>query len=219
MIERVLLRPLSDSQRAALEDTVSRHEKSVTPAAARHLAARGIDHATRATFRVGVVATPAPGHNQFAGWLAIPYLRHDDVPLTIRFCCIEDHDHSEHHHGKYMSLPDAPARMFNVRAIHQADDVIHIADGEFGAMILNRVGLPAVAVPDASGWAAHHRRMLAGFRRVYVWGGLDDDGSDFVDVVCRSLRLARGVHLRAGGVVDTFLTGGAAALYALIGEA
>src|SRR5690606_23570625 len=127
----------------------------------------------------GVVADPVPGHSRFEGWISIPYLRHDGQPLSIRFRCIEDHDHREHGHGKYMSMPGEPARVFNTGAILRATDAIHVTEGEFDAMILESLGLPAIAIPGASGWKPHHPRMLHGFRRVWVWGDPDDPGADF----------------------------------------
>jgi DNA primase len=115
-----------------------------------------------------------------------------------------------------MSMTDDPSRVFNVRAIHQAGDEIHVTEGEFDAIILSKIGLPAVAIPGAKAWKGHHRRMLAGFSRVYVWGDPDDAGAEFVQKVTRSLRSAKGVRLRGGDVTDTYLAGGADALLALI---
>lgn len=218
MAERAVLRPLSDSQREALETAVARYEAAATRDAVVWLQARGITPSVAATFRLGVVDDPAPGHGRFGGWLSIPYLRRDGQPLSIRFRCIEDHDHGDYKHGKYMSLPDEPARVFNVGAIHVAREEIHVAEGEFDAMVLNMLGLPAIAIPGASAWSAHHRRMLAGFRRVWVWGDPDDAGADFINRVCRSMRQARGVQLRAGDVTETYLEGGERAIFELIEE-
>jgi DNA primase len=115
-----------------------------------------------------------------------------------------------------MSMAEEPPRMFGISAVHTADDTIHVAEGELDAMILNKIGLPAVAIPGATLWQGRHRRMLAGFSRVYVWGDPDDAGAEFINKLCRSLRSAKGVRLRAGDVTDTYLAGGADALYALI---
>jgi DNA primase len=159
-----------------------------------------------------------PGHERFRGFLSIPYLDRDARPLTMRFRCLTEHEHREHGHGKYTSITGDPVRMFNVGAVHRADDEIHVAEGELDAIILTRIGLPAVAIPGALLWRAHHRRMLAGFSRVWVWGDPDDAGAEFTTKVCRSLRTAKGVRLRTGDVTDTYLTGGADALHALIGK-
>lgn len=198
-----------------MEAATSYHEALTVPAV-QYLARRGIDREAAVTFRLGVVADPFPGHERFRGFLAIPYIGHDGRILSIRFRCMEEHDHREHFHGKYMSLPDEPARMFNVRAVHQAGEEIHVAEGELDAVILNRVGLPAVAIPGASGWLPHYRPVLAGFNRVFVWGDPDDAGADFTNRVCRALSSAKGVRLRNGDVTDNYLRGGAEALHSLI---
>jgi DNA primase len=210
------LRPLSTSQREALLEATTAYQAAVTPDAARYLLARGIDRQTAHTFRLGVVADPAPGHTRFAGMLAIPYLDRHGRPLTLRFRCLTEHEHREHGHGKYTSITGDPVRMFNIGAIHRAGEEIHVAEGELDAIILTRIGLPAVAIPGALLWRAHHRRMLAGFSRVWVWGDPDDAGAEFTAKVTRSLRTAKGVRLRGGDVTDTYLTGGAGALHALI---
>lgn len=218
MSEHEPLQPLSTSQQEALQEATSAYQAAVTPAAARYLLARGINHQAAATFRLGVVADPLPGHERFRGFLAIPYLDRTGQPLSMRFRCIEAHEHRDHGHGKYMSIAEEPARVYNIGAIHQADDVIHIAEGEFDAQVLTLAGLPAVAIPGANGWRNHHRRMLAGFSRAWVWGDPDDAGATFTTKVCRSLRTAKGVRLRVGDVTDTYLAGGAQALHALINK-
>jgi DNA primase len=195
---------------------VRSYREALTAQGARYLIARGVDRATADTHQLGVAVDPHPGHERFQGMLSIPYLDRDGRPLSVRFRCLEEHDHREHFHGKYNSVKGDPARVFNVGAIHRAEDEIHVTEGEFDAMVLTRVGYHAVAIPGAQAWRGHHRRMLAGFSRVYVWGDPDDAGAEFVQKVTRALRNAKGVRLRDGDVTDTFLAGGAEALHGLI---
>lgn len=197
---------------------MSRYQAAVTGPVARFLVGRGVGQAEAATHRLGVVADPLPGHARYTGRLAIPYLDQHGLPLTIRFRCLEDHNHRDFNHGKYMSLPDEPVRVYNVGAIHRAADELHIAEGELDAVILNKIGFPAIAIPGARLWRGHHRRMLAGFSRVWVWGDPDDAGAELVAKVTKSLRSAKGVNLRDGDVTDTYMAGGAEALYAAIGR-
>jgi DNA primase len=210
------LQPLSDSQREALQEATTAYQAAVTPQAAAYLHARGIDRATAASFRLGVVADPFPGHERHRGKLVIPYLDQRGNPLTMRFRCIEEHDHRALFHGKYMSLTDDPVRVFNIGAIHRAGEELHVTEGEFDAMVLQRIGLHAVAIPGAKLYRGHHRRMMAGFSRVWVWGDPDDAGAELVAKITRSLRSAKGVRLRDGDVTDTYLAGGADALLDLI---
>jgi DNA primase len=216
--EHAPLQPLSDSQRESMEEAVSSYQAALTHPAAAYLRARGLDRATAATFRLGSVVDPEPGHERFRGFLALPYLDKDGQALSLRFRCIQEHDHRAFGHGKYMSMTDEPSRVFNIRGIHQADSTISVTEGEFDAITLSMAGLPAVAIPGATGWRSHHRRMLAGFNRVFVWGDPDDAGADFVRKVTQSLRSAKGVRLRDGDVNETYLAGGAEALHALINE-
>jgi DNA primase len=201
-----------------LEEAVQAYERAVTPQCAAYLHERGISEGAAATFRLGVVADPVPGHERFEGWLAIPYLDRDGLPLSVRFRCIHEHDHRAYSHGKYMSMVDEPSRVFNVRAIHEADDTIHVTEGEMDAIVLNQIGLPAVAIPGAVGFQPHHRRMLAGFSRVWVWGDPDEAGGEFTARVTRALRGGRGVRLRNGDVNETYLREGAEGLLALVNE-
>lgn len=219
MSEQEPLQPLSALQQEAVEEAVSSYQAAVTADAARYLHARGIDRATAATFRLGVVADPRPGHERFRGFLAIPYLDKNGQALTMRFRCLAEHNHRDFAHGKYMSLPHDPARVFNVGAIHRAGDTIEVTEGEFDSMILTKLGLYAIAIPGATGWRGHHRRMLAGFNRVRVWGDPDDAGADFTNAVMRSLpRSAQGMRLKGGDVTETYMAGGADAVLALIKE-
>jgi len=202
----------------ALEEAVKSYQDQLTVTVAQYLHNRGVSQDLARTFRLGVVSDPLPGHGKFRGMLTVPYLDKDGCPLTLRFRCLENHNHRDFFHGKYNSIKDDPSRVFNIKAIFDATDEIHITEGEFDAMILTKVGLNAIAIPGAHGWQWHHRRMLAGFSRVYVWGDPDDAGAEFVTKVTASMRTARGVPLKAGDVTETYLAGGAAAVLALIGR-
>ena len=216
MSEHDALRPVSASRQAELEAAVAAYQDAVTVEAVAVLKKRGITAAEAATYRVGVVADPLPGHEKFRGFLSIPYLDVHGKPLSLRFRCLQEHEHRSFGHGKYMSLKDEPARTFNVAAIHAAGDELHIAEGEFDAMILTKVGLPAIAIPGAQGWKPHHRRMVAGFSKVHVWGDPDEAGAEFIGKVTRSVRNAVGVRLlrQDGDVTDLYLAGGRDALLA-----
>ncbi|WP_432482546.1 toprim domain-containing protein [Kineococcus esterisolvens] len=202
----------------ALEEAVSDYESSVTAQAAQYLHGRGIDRETAVRARLGVVVDPHPGHSRFAGWLAIPYLDKDGRPLTIRFRCLAQHNCRDFGHGKYATLTDDNPRMFNVGAIWRAGDDIHVTEGELDALVLEKIGLHAVAVPGVNLWQKHHRRMLAGFSRIWVWGDPDDAGATFNARVTKALRQAKAVRLQDGDVTDNYLAGGADRLYAYIGQ-
>lgn len=197
------MQPLSDSQRAEMEEAVTRYSASVTAREAQYLADRGLTRETALTFRLGVVADPLPGHERYQGMLVIPYLHREGYPLTMRFRNLSGEG------PKYLSLPHDIARVFNTKAIFDAGDEIHVCEGEFDAMVLTQAGLPAVAFPGASTWRSKHRRMLGGFSKVWVWGDADEAGAEFANKVTRSMRTATKVRLPQGmDVTDYYLTNG-----------
>ncbi|MFG2147378.1 hypothetical protein ACGFRG_24805 [Streptomyces sp. NPDC048696] len=151
--------------------------------------------------------------------LAIPYLGRAGQPLTIRFRCLLEHDHRAHHHGKYNTITGDPPRMYGVDSIHAAGDTIDVTEGELDRVVLRMLGLHVVGLPGASLWLPRHRRMLAGFNVVRVWGDPDDAGAEFTSKVCRSLpRSARGMRLRIGDVSETYKQGGTQSLLNVIKE-
>ena len=205
------LEPVPELRQAELDSVVSSYEDTLrhNVSAVDYLRSRGLARGDVESFRLGVVGDPTPGHGRFKGMLAIPYLDRNNRPLTVRFRCIEDHNHRDFFHGKYNSITGDAGRMFNIRSIHSAEDAIHITEGEIDCIILNKLGYPAVAVPGARAFKARHRRMLAGFSRVYIWGDPDEAGSEFVTKVLQSLRQSVAVPLKFGDVNETFLEHGA----------
>lgn len=215
MAEHDPLTPLSTTQKEMLEEAVSTYQQHMTPAAAKYLLDRGIGRDEAMAFRLGIVADPAPGHEKYRRMLAIPYLGRDGQPLTVRFRCLAEHNHRDYFHGKYNTVKDDIPRMFHVGAVHRAGDEIHVTEGELDAIILNKIGLHAVAIPGANMWFGRHRRMLAGFSRVWTWADPDDAGAELTSKITRALKSAKAVRLKAD-VTDTYLAHGAEHLLSLV---
>ncbi|MEU9795088.1 toprim domain-containing protein [Streptomyces sparsogenes] len=193
---------------------MSTYQQHMTPAAAKYLMDRGIGRDEALANRLGIVADPAPGHERFRGMLAIPYLSKDGYPLTVRFRCLQEHSHRDYFHGKYNTIKDDIPRMFGIESIHQALDEIHVTEGELDRIILCKIGFPAVAIPGANMWFGRHRRMLAGFNRVWTWADPDDAGAELTGKITRALRTAKAVRLKAD-VTDTYMAHGAEHLLSL----
>ncbi|WP_327292421.1 toprim domain-containing protein [Streptomyces sp. NBC_01198] len=150
--------------------------------------------------------------------LAIPYLGRNGKPLTIRFRCLQEHNHRDFFHGKYNTVKDDIPRMYGVDSIHEAGDEIHLTEGELDRIILRKLGLYAVAIPGVNMWFGRHRRMLAGFNRVWLWSDPDDAGAELTSAVMRGLRSAKPVRRLPADVNDTYMTYGAEAIYAAFRE-
>lgn len=187
------MRPLSGQQRTALEKATSRFEANIESALA-YLAERAIDRSTAAHFRLGVVGP----NEEYAGRLAIPAIGPNGV-YSIRYRAL----HGEE--PKYLGHDGLPVRLFNLRALHEATDEIHITEGELDAISLEQCGLHAVGVPGVPHWKKHHHRMFAGFSRVYVWEDGDDAGRGFARKVANDIQSCHVVSLESGTDVNALL--------------
>ena len=202
-----------------LDEALTTYEETLgeDDAAVNFLVARGLDKEAVSTARLGVVGDDClPEHRRFIGWLAIPYLGLDGRPVQIRFRCLRNHEHVGH--GKYMTMDGDPARVYNVKSIIDAGFDIHVTEGEIDAIVLQSLGYPAVAIPGASGFQGHHRRMLAGFSRVFVWGDPDEAGAQFASKITRMMGQAISVRLTDGDVNDIYVTQGEAAVHAALAK-
>lgn len=207
------LNPLSASQLESLEEAVATYESALDSAAARYLVGRGLSGETVRTARLGVVDDPAPGHEPYRGMLAIPYLDRNGRPLTVRFRTLPPAE------KKYLTITGDHGRMYNVGAIFRADHTICITEGEMDALILEQIGLNAVALPGAHAFKPRHRRMLMGFNRIWVFGDPDQAGAEFTNKIVNALpRSAKGAQLRGGDVSEVYMAGGTDALLDLVQE-
>lgn len=162
----------SRSQKESLGKAAAHYAKYIAQAEG-YLASRGITLADASTAHLGLVVEPLPGHEQFVGRLAIPYITPTGV-VDIRFRSINGEE------PKYMGMSGSETRLYNVRAISQATDFIAVCEGEIDAITLSySCRIPAVGVPGANAWKRHYGRLLADFETIYVFADGDQPGSDF----------------------------------------
>lgn len=209
MSEHSNLRPTTRSERKEMERAISRYEEALAQdeQAMAFLRGRGLNEETIRTFRLGVVSDPIPLHRSHNGRLSIPYLDAKGEPLAVRFRCLKAHDHKEYKHGKYMSLPDAPVRTYNIKAIGNAVDELHVTEGEFDAQILEQCGFHAVAVPGADLFQYRNSILLRGFSRVWVWHDPDEAGAKLMQRIRKFVPQSFSIPLEQD-VTDTYIAGG-----------
>ena len=162
------------------------------------LTSRGIELGTAATFRLGVVVEPLPGHERYAGRLAIPYMNASGTVVTLRFRCLLPHSCHDVGCPKYLTMPGDDVRLFNTKALLTTRPALHVTEGEFDAMVLTQMGYDAVAAPGVSSWQPHHTVMCGGFNAIYIWGDGDQAGITFNDAMTERLSAARPVKLPQG---------------------
>lgn len=169
-----------------------------------YLASRGLNVPE---FKLGYVQSPYLGHEQFQGWLAIPYLRWSPERrgsvVSIRFRCIKDHDHIGH--GKYMTVAGDKPRLFNTMALQKQATTIAITEGELDAITATSVGVPAVGVPGVSSWLPHFGSCFSGYREVLILADGDDAGWGFSNTLAEQLPNARVLSMPPGEDVNSFV--------------
>lgn len=219
-MEQDSLRPLTGSQQRAMSRAVDSYALDVTDALG-WLEARGITVESAATYRLGVVREPIPGHERYEGMLCIPYLDAHGNVTQVRFRCLQDHNCKEERHGKYESTPGSDLRLWNIKAFTTSDDVLHVAEGEFDAMILQQLGFNAVGCPGATTWRSRHTVGAKGFNAVYIWGDGDKAGRDqFNASLYQALPNSRIVPVPDGhDITSMFLEGGEEAVLKPYGQA
>lgn len=203
---------LTARARQTLERATSLYQADVTGAHA-YLANRGIDQATATKFRLGYVKTPITGHEQYTGRLAIPYITPSGV-VDIRFRCLADHNCKDHGHGKYMTQAGHRARLYYTPAIITAHDTIAICEGELDAIILNKLGIPAVGVAGAQAWQSdYYPRIFADFSTILIFGDGDEAGRAFARNIANDLPEATIINMPDDyDITDLYLDGGNDAL-------
>lgn len=133
---------------------------------------------------------PLPGHEQYYGWLAIPYLR-PEACASIRFRCIQDHDHSGH--GKYMTVSGDQPWIYNTNAL--GGDEVGICEGEIDAIAATACGFPSVGIPGVEAWQDSWARLFDGYRRVLVFADGDAPGKKFARKLASQIDTAKVIQL------------------------
>ncbi|MFJ2176389.1 toprim domain-containing protein [Streptomyces sp. NPDC087851] len=208
---------LTSSQRTFFEQAATQYQSDLAAdtSAQAYLAGRCLGPEAAATFRLGVVRSPLPGHESYSGRLAIPYLAPAGV-VNIRFRCLKAHDCAATGCPKYLSLPDAGTNLYNVLDLKKNSRCIVVPEGEIDTMSWSLAGIPAVGLPGISTWQKHFARCLEDFDVVYSAGDGDKGGTKLNALLAKEVR-AR--PLRIPQTEDSnslYVKGGAGALRALI---
>lgn len=203
---------LSESQKRSLREATQLYNQAFEGSPAHdYLTQRGLGYPSIKPevdkFKLGFVADPLPGHEQYRGMLAIPYLRwskeHGWAVVSIRFRCIRDHDHRGH--GKYMTQAGDRPRLYNTIALLKQSPVVAITEGEIDAITATICGIPTVGVPGATSWKDWFGEPFLGYREVLVLADGDDAGYQFANKIAEELPNARVVPCPPGEDVNSLV--------------
>lgn len=203
-----LIQRLSESQRSWLWDATQRYRASLPGSPGEeYLTQRGLNRPEASPYGLGYVAEPLAGHELFRGWLAIPYMRWSPwrkwSVATIRFRCLEDHDHQGH--GKYMTLADDKPRLYNTHALTEHHDRVAITEGEIDAITAELCGIPTVGVPGVQTWKPYFRELFLGYKEVLLLADGDQPGLEFAQKVAKSLPNSKIIPMPPTEDVNSFV--------------
>lgn len=199
-------RPLSDSARKSLESsTAAYHEtlmglRGTNHPAVEFLRERGIAPSLVAHFRLGLVVEPySHDHEKFVGRFCIPNIiptMDGDERVVGQKYRLLDYAGKGDKRPKFVQPVGQPARIYNLRAIAEAGDVIVVTEGESDCWSVSMTGMPAIGVPGAQVWSkdqSYRTRLLEGFSRVILCRDNDDAGLDLV----KALEAVDGLEVRS----------------------
>ncbi|WP_051966968.1 toprim domain-containing protein [Kitasatospora mediocidica] len=175
-------------------------------AAVSYLTKRGLSEGSAQSFKLGVVESPFPGHEQYLGRLVVPYLTLGGV-CGASFRCIAHEDCKGIHNDKYLWPAGFSRRMFNTPALDIDSPFIAICEGEMDTITTQQAGIPAVGIPGAKAWQSFWGRCFKGYETVYILADHDDDGSsqEMAEKISRSVPTARTILMPEGHDVNSFV--------------
>ncbi len=150
-------------------------------------------------FHIGVVKDALPGHEQYQGRLAIPYVTPSGI-VDIRFRSMQGED------PKYMGMPGAKTSMYNAQAVLTANDYICVTEGEIDCMtVVAKTGHPAVGIPGANNWKPYYAKILDDFETVIILADGDAPGLEFGKKVSRELGNVNIIQMPEGHDVNSIV--------------
>jgi DNA primase len=202
------MRKLSESARKFLAEATSLYHQSLPGSpAAEYLATRKLSGIRAQNlvdrFMLGYVAEPLPGHEMYAGMLAIPYLRYSQEKewsvVSMRFRRLGGEG------AKYLTISGDKPRMFNTMALLIECPRIAISEGEIDAITATVSGIPCVGIPGAQAWKPHFREPFLGYRDVYILADGDEAGASFAHTVAKTLPNAKIIPSPPGEDVNSLV--------------
>ena len=190
---------LSPVQLKSSLEAAIQYNKDLSAEAINFLADRGISKEVADQYLLGSIVLPVAGHENYKGWLSIPYLTVMGHCVGFKFRRLDEGK------PKYGAPLGQKGHLYNVSDIILSSEYIAVCEGELDTIIASAIlGVPAVGVPGVQAWKAHFNRMFTGYGRVYVIGDNDlkDDGTnpgaEFSRMVAQEIGNATIVSLPAG---------------------
>ncbi len=169
-------KPLHPAVKAELKEAVAHFHKALPDSVGwEYLESRKIGRGTARALRLGYVDPddPREGWERFAGRLAIPYLNPKGDAVWIKFRSTPGMGDAP----KYAQQKGEEARLYNTIALTAKSDTLCLVEGEFDAITLTALGIPAVGVPGTGAFKPHMAKALEGWPRTVLFYDNDENGA------------------------------------------
>ena len=160
------------------------------------LTARGLTDDTILDASLGWMAD-----GRYANSISIPYYDARGELVTVRFRHL---DPTAPH--KYDQIKGSKRHLYNVK--NTDNPTVAVCEGEFDALIMGQLGIPAVAVPGSEAWDRSWRFLFRECNLVYVITDADTAGRRAGNKISGSIGAVTDValiHLDKGDVTDLYL--------------
>ena len=162
-------------QSRSLIEAVTHYSQVLDERTEEYLAGRGISRDVAKRFELGTVLDPINGHEEYEGWLSIPYLTAMGSCVSVKFRRLDDGK------PKYGQPAGQKQHLYNVSDVLTQSPRIVVCEGELDAVVVSGViGIPAVGVPGVTAWKPHFPKLFTGYDTIYIVGDNDDkaDGAN-----------------------------------------
>jgi DNA primase len=210
---------LSNMQTKSLQEAAEHYSQAISEEALAYLNGRGISELVAAKYQLGTITDPIEGHQGYEGWISIPYFTALDACIGFKFRRLDDGK------PKYGMPIGQKTHLYNVNAITFDSRRVVICEGEFDAIVMSEVGVPAVGVPGVASWKTFYPKLFTGYDVVYVIGDNDEredkdtnPGAEFSRRVASEVLNSKIVQLPPGmDITDYYLAEGRESLLNLVG--
>lgn len=210
---------LSSGQAKSLLEAAVHYGENISDEALAYLAGRGIPEDVARQFQLGTIVDPINGHENYKGWLSIPYFTASGICVGMKFRRLDDGK------PKYGAPLNQKSHLYNVMDVLEKAKFIAVCEGELDAVILSGVcKIPAVGVPGVAAWKPYYSKLFNGWETIYVIGDNDvkEDGSnpgaEFARRVAQEVLNSQIVQLPSGMDINEFyLAEGIEGVYELLG--
>jgi DNA primase len=165
---------LKEQSRSLLE-AVTHYSQALDERAEEYLAGRGISRDVAKRFELGTVTDPINGHEDYLGYLSIPYITALGACVSVKFRRLDDGK------PKYGQPTGQKQHLYNVSDVLISSARIVVCEGELDAVVVSGIiNIPAVGVPGVTAWKPHFAKLFTGYDTVYIVGDNDqkEDGTN-----------------------------------------